>query len=236
MIPDHETLMRPVLECAAAGEARIGEVVEELAGKLGLTQDERDELLPSGKQTRFANRVHWAKSFLKQAGLVRPTKWAHFVITDRGKAALAHGAATIDVAYLEQFPEFQEFRARTNTKEIGAPAVLAQAVIESTATPDEVLRAAHKQINEALAADLLDRVRQAPPAFFENLIVELLLAMGYGGTSEDAGRALGKSGDDGIDGVIDQDALGLDQIYLQAKRYADGNNIGAPLQTKLPYR
>ena len=219
--------MRPVLECAAAGEARIGEVVEELAGKLGLTQDERDELLPSGKQTRFANRVHWAKSFLKQAGLVRPTKWAHFVITDRGKAALAHGAATIDVAYLEQFPEFQEFRARTNTKEIGAPAVLAQAVIESTATPDEVLRAAHKQINEALAADLLDRVRQAPPAFFENLIVELLLAMGYGGTSEDAGRALGKSGDDGIDGVIDQDALGLDQIYLQAKRYADGNNIGA---------
>ena len=219
--------MRPVLECAAAGEARIGEVVEQLAIKLGLTQDERDELLPSGKQTRFANRVHWAKSFLKQAGLVRPTKWAHFVITDRGKAALADGRAAIDVTYLEQFPEFQEFRARANTKEIGAPAVLAQAVIESSATPDEVLRAAHKQINEALAADLLDRVRQAPPAFFENLIVELLLAMGYGGTSEDAGRALGKSGDDGIDGVIDQDALGLDQIYLQAKRYGDGNNIGA---------
>ena len=219
--------MRPVLECAAGGEVRIGDVVEQLATKLALTEQERQEMLPSGKQTRFANRVHWAKSFLKQAGLVRPTKWAHFVITDRGKAALADVGATIDTTYLEQFEEFQEFKTRTSTKETEAAAVVSREVIENAATPDEVLRAAHKQINEALAADLLDRVRQAPPAFFENLIIQLLLAMGYGGNADDAGRALGKSGDDGIDGVIDQDALGLDQIYLQAKRYADGNNVGA---------
>jgi len=226
MIPDHETLMRPVLECAAQGEARIGDVVEILATKLKLTEDERTELLPSGKQTRFANRVHWAKSFLKQAGLVRATKWAHFAITERGRAALDDTNATLDVAYLERFPEFQEFRSRTNTKPADDGFVPAKIVSEVAATPDEILRAAHKQINEALAAELLDRVREAPPAFFENLLIELLLAMGYGGTTEEAGRAIGKSGDDGVDGVIDQDALGLDQIYIQAKRYADGNNIG----------
>ena len=166
MIPDHETLMRPVLECSAGGEVRISDVIELLANKLALTREERGEMLPSGKQTRFANRVHWAKSFLKQAGLVRPTKRAHFVITDRGKAALADITATIDTAYLEQFDEFREFKARTNAKDTEAAVVVTNELAENSATPDEVLRAAHKQINEALAADLLDRVRQSPPAFF----------------------------------------------------------------------
>lgn len=224
MIPDYQTLMRPVLECAAAGEVRIGDVVEQLGREFGLTLDEENELLPSGKQTRFANRVHWAKSYLKQAGLVKETRRAHFIITDRGKDALQN-STKIDNDYLARFDEFQNFKARS--KDVGAAESPAEPIAGNDATPDEILRTAHRQINEALAAELLDRVRQAPPAFFENLIVELLLAMGYGGTSEDAGRALGKSGDDGIDGVIDQDALGLDQIYLQAKRYADGNNIGA---------
>lgn len=225
MVPDYQTLMRPVLECAANGEVRISEVVDRVADKFGLSDEERNELLPSGKQTRFSNRVNWAKSYLKQAGLVKATKRAHFVITDRGRQALSDPAAVINKSYLSRFPEFQEFQSRT--KDEDEPAAAASSEDEASATPDEVLRAAHKKINAALSAELLDRVREASPAFFENLIVELLLAMGYGGTSEDAGRALGKSGDDGVDGVIDQDPLGVDQIYVQAKRYAEGNGIGA---------
>lgn len=224
MIPDYQALMRPVLECAASGEVRISDVVDRLADNFQLTDEERNELLPSGKQTRFSNRVHWAKSFLEQAGLVKATRRAHFVITDRGKEALKDNKE-INASYLEKYPEFQKFRSRT--MEDDALEWLQSREVEDTATPDEVLRAAHKKINAALSAELLDRVRAAPPNFFEHLIVELLLAMGYGGTSEDAGRALGRSGDDGVDGVIDQDPLGVDQIYVQAKRYAEGNNIGS---------
>ena len=228
MIPDYQTLMRPVLTCAAAGETRIGDVVELLADKLALTTEERAQLLPSGKQTRFANRVNWAKAYLAKAGLVENRRRGYFRITPRGQAALADATATINNAYLDQFKEFQDFKAKVNEADGATTATpaLASAPL-STETPDEALRKAHGAITGALAADLLDRVRKATPAFFEKLIVELLLAMGYGGTSEEAGRALGQSGDDGVDGVIDQDPLGVDQIFVQAKRYAEGNNIGA---------
>ncbi len=233
MIPDYQSLMRPVLTCAATGETRIGDVVELLADKLALTTEERAQLLPSGKQTRFANRVNWAKAYLAKAGLVENTRRGYFRITPRGEAALADAGATINNAYLDQFKEFQDFKAKVNEAD-GATAATspAQALAPfsapaGTETPDEALRKAHSAITGALAADLLDRVRKATPAFFEKLIVELLLAMGYGGTSEEAGRALGQSGDDGVDGVIDQDPLGVDQIFVQAKRYAEGNNIGA---------
>lgn len=232
MIPDYQSLMRPVLVCAAAGETRIGDTVDKLAAQLGLTPDERLQLLPSGKQTRFANRVNWAKAYLAKAGLVENTRRGYFRVTPRGQAALANASATINNAYLDQFKEFQDFKAKVNEADGGA-AVAPQQVSSpfdtpvETETPDEALRKAHAAITGALAADLLDRVRKATPVFFEKLIVELLLAMGYGGTSEEAGRALGQSGDDGVDGVIDQDPLGVDQIFVQAKRYAEGNNIGA---------
>ncbi len=233
MIPDYQTLMRPVLVCAAVGETRIGDAVEQLANKVGLTLDERAELLPSGKQSRFANRVNWAKAYLAKAGLVENTRRGYFRITPRGQAALADTAATINNAYLDQFREFQDFKSKVNEAD-GDTAVVSPAETSApfsspagTETPDEALRKAHAAITGALAAELLDRVRKATPAFFERLIVELLLAMGYGGTSEEAGRALGQSGDDGVDGVIDQDPLGVDQIFVQAKRYAEGNNIGA---------
>lgn len=225
MIPDYQTLMRPVLASAAGGEVRIGDVADRLADEMGLTEEERSELLPSGKQTRFANRVHWAKSYLKQAGFVKATRRAHFTITERGLKALNDAAAIIDKTYLEQYAEFQEFQARTKEADDNEAASLVDH--EVSATPDEVLRAAHKKINAALSAELIDRVRDASPFFFEKLIVQLLLAMGYGGSSEEAGRAIGKSGDDGVDGVIDQDPLGVDQIYVQAKRYAEGNSVGA---------
>lgn len=232
MIPDYQSLMRPVLACAAAGETRIGDAVEQLAEKLGLTPDERAQLLPSGKQTMFANRVHWAKTYLVKAGLAEGTRRGYFRITPRGQAALADAKATINNAFLDQFKEFQDFKAKVNAADGVTATTPAQVSAPystqvGTETPDEALRKAHAAITGALAADLLDRVRQATPAFFEKLIVELLLAMGYGGTSEEAGRALGQSGDDGVDGVIDQDPLGVDQIFVQAKRYAEGNNISA---------
>jgi restriction system protein len=223
-IPDYQTLMRPVLEHAGRGEVRIGALIETLSQELGLTVEEREELLPSGKQTVFANRVHWAKTYLKQAGLVAPTKRGHFIITGRGKAALADHRIRINNEFLKQFDEFQAFQGRTAERQSGVAEVDPE---QDKITPDEALRAAHKTINDSLAGELLDRVRQASPAFFERLLVNLFVAMGYGGSTEEAGRALGRSGDDGVDGVIDQDPLGVDQIYLQAKRYSDGNNIGA---------
>jgi restriction system protein len=218
--------MRPVLEAAERGEVSIRDVVDEIADRFALSDADRTERLPSGQQTKLANRVHWARSYLKQAALVKNTKRGHFTITERGKAALRDESTEINNKYLEQFDEFRAFQAKTSKP--SSP--LATGEPESTSlsvTPDEVLREAHKSLNEALAAELLDRIREAPPAFFEQVIVDLLLAMGYGGTSDDAGRALGGSGDGGIDGVIDQDPLGVDQIYLQAKRYGDGNVIGA---------
>jgi restriction system protein len=226
MVPDYQSLMRPVLECAASGEVRIRDAVDRIADRLGLDDADRNELLPSGKQSRFANRVHWAKTYLGQAGLVQSTRRGHFTITERGRAALADSDAAIDNDYLEKYEEYRAFKARTRDAE--SPEAATDAALSDTeATLDEVLQSAHRKINAALAEELLARVRGGSPAFFENLIVQLLLAMGYGGTSEDAGRALGRSGDGGIDGVIDQDPLGVDQIYVQAKRYADGNNIGS---------
>lgn len=229
MIPDYQTLMRPVLMCAATGETRISDAVDKIADSLNLTTEERAQVLPSGKQTRFANRVNWAKAYLAKAGLVENTRRGYFRITPRGQAALADSKVTINNAFLEQFKEFQEFKAKVNDTDAStsSKAPTEGDLQSSTETPDETLRKAHAAITGALASDLLDRVRKASPAFFEKLIVELLLAMGYGGTSEEAGRALGQSGDDGVDGVIDQDPLGVDQIFVQAKRYAEGNNVGA---------
>lgn len=228
MIPDYQALMRPVLECAAAGETKIGDAVERIGEQLGLSMEDRAQMVPSGKQTLFANRVHWAKTYLVKAGLAEGTRRGYFRITPRGQAALADTTAVVNNAYLDQFEAFRDFKAKVAQIEGGSAVTLAHSSAPlDTETPDETLRKAHGAITAALAAELLERVRSARPEFFERLIVELLLAMGYGGTSEEAGRALGQSGDDGVDGVIDQDPLGVDQIFVQAKRYAEGNNIGA---------
>lgn len=225
-LPDYQSLMLLVLQQAANGEVRITEVIDRLADDLGLTAEEREELLPSGRQSIFSNRTHWAKTYLAKAGLVEATRRAHFRITDRGRDVLARKPAKIDNAFLEQFPEFVDFRTRSaqnNRSEGGRPL----ASEPSARTPDEVMRAAHQQIDAALKQDLLDRIIAAPPEFFEQLIVTLLVAMGYGGTAASPGQVLGRSGDGGVDGVIDQDALGLDRVYVQAKRYQQGNTLGA---------
>jgi len=224
MIPDYQSLMRPVLECARTGPRKISDVVDEISDHLRLSEEERQTMLPSGKQTTITNRVHWARSFMKQAGLVRNIRRGWYELTERGKSVLDDTTISLDSKYLEQFDEFQEFKSRGKENEVEATEETASET--PTNTPDENLQAAHKKLEAALAANLLDYVRSALPVFFENLIVDLLIAMGYGGTSEDAGRALGQSGDNGVDGVIDQDPLGVDQIYLQAKRYGPANSVG----------
>jgi restriction system protein len=224
-VPDYQSLMLPVLLAAAAGERRIGAVVESLAEELGLSEAARAALLASGRQTIFANRVHWAKTYLAKAGLVEATKRGHFRLTQRGVDVLAARPERIDNRFLSRFEEFRQFSDRS--AQSTDDEVVPETADAAEQTPDEIMRAAHRRIEAALAEDLLDRVRAAPPDFFERLIVNLLLAMGYGGSAADAGRALGRSGDDGVDGVIDQDALGLDRVYIQAKRYAAANTVGS---------
>jgi restriction system protein len=216
--------MRPVLEASASGEIEISSVVEILADTFNLSASEREEVIPSGKQTTFANRVHWAKSYLKMAGLVEYTGRGRFIATEAGKAVL-ETADKIDRKYLFRFPAFRDSQVRTQQpNNVHAENGMAP---DAFITPDETMRIAYQRINEALSIELIDRVLAAPPGFFEEVIVGLLVAMGYGGTSEDPGRAIGKSGDDGVDGVIDQDPLGVDQIFVQAKRYKRDNNIGS---------
>ena len=217
-IPDFQSLMLPVLKESASGEVRISDVVAVLGGKLGLTEAELSELLPSGKQTTFANRVNWAKSYLGKAGLITLTKRAYFEISDRGRAVLANPPSAINIKFLESFPEFREFREATPENQ-SAPQ--SSSTSFRALTPDEVIRSASEELQQSLSAELLSKILAAPPDFFERLVVQLLIAMGYGGSAIEAGKALGKSGDGGVDGVIDQDALGLDRIYVQAKRYTD---------------
>lgn len=225
MIPNYEELMRPVLEFSDGQEVSIRDAVEAISENLGLSEEEKTELLPSGKQTKIANRIHWARSYLKQAGLVKNTKRGYYVVTGRGRKALENPNVTVNNAFLEQFDEYQDFKSRTKDTKLNTNDLPEEN--QNLNTPDESLLEAHERMNNSLAFDLLDQLRTVEPAFFENVIVELFVSMGYGGSSEDAGKALGRSGDDGVDGVIDQDPLGVDQIYLQAKRYAQGNNIGS---------
>jgi restriction system protein len=226
-VPDYQSLMLPVLVASCKGEVRIGDVVNQLADELKLSPEERGELLPSGRQTLFSNRVHWAKTYLNKAHLIEITRRGHFKITDRGIDVLRSQPARIDNNLLNQFLEFREFKERSSGEAEQRTQVSPDVLEDRKQTPDELMRDAHRQINTALAQELLDRISKAPPEFFERLMVNLLLSMGYGGSTTGAGRALGRSGDDGVDGVIDQDALGLDRVYIQAKRYATGNNIGA---------
>jgi restriction system protein len=174
--------------------------------------------LPSGKQTTFANRVNWAKSYLGKAGLIRLTRRAHFEISERGQTVLANPPQTINIKFLESFPEFRAFKEATDAS---ATAPQTEPTNFKQLAPDEVIRSASDELQKALGAELLAKILASPPDFFERLVVQLLIAMGYGGSAIEAGKALGKSGDGGVDGVIDQDALGLDRIYVQAKRYAD---------------
>ena len=221
-IPDFQTLMLPLLRYLADGAERNNqETIDALAEEFDLTDAERAKLLPSGKQTVFRNRVAWAKSHFKRAGLIDSPRRGVYRITDPGREVLATNLQRIDLRFLDQFPGHREFRASART-EI-APGVTAQA---DEMTPEEHIALGYQQIRDELGADLLRRIKECPPEFFEQLVVDLLLAMGYGGSRQDAGKAVGRSGDGGIDGIIKEDRLGLDAIYIQAKRWE--NVVGRP--------
>ncbi len=226
-IPDYQTLMLPVLKLSADGvEHRFRDVVEQLAAELRITEAERAELLPSGTAPLFDNRVGWARTYLKQAGLLESPKRGFLRITERGLAVLAKAPARIDVAFLDQFPEFRTFRNRRRETAGEAAMVVGQHPAESTLTPEDALAAAYGKLRAGLEEELLEQVKAASPAFFERLVIDVLVAMGYGGTRQDAGRAIGRSGDGGIDGIIKEDRLGLDVIYVQAKRW--DSTVGRP--------
>lgn len=221
-IPDYQTLMLPVLTVAAEGETRVPIAADKIADRLGLTEEEREEMLPSGKQRLLHNRVHWAKFYMTKAGLLDSPRRGVFAASDAGKALLARRPERIDVEMLKQYPAFVEFYSQSAAGDGTDQVPAATTATSSASTPEEQIDAAHSVLNAALKADLLSRVLEQSPTFFERVIVELLVAMGYGGSHEDAARRLGKSGDGGVDGVIDEDRLGLDRIYVQAKRYAPG--------------
>ncbi len=224
-IPDYQTIMLPLLRVAADGEEhRFRDTVEVLAQQFGVTNDERNEMLPSETAPLFDNRVGWARTYLKQAGLISSRKRGLLQITDRGRTLLKTKPSKIDVALLDQFDEFRSFRTRRRNS---SPVVSlddpippsSEPEVRSDQTPEDQLASAYRRLRSNLEFELLDQVKSATPAFFERLVIDLIIAMGYGGSREDAARAVGKSGDGGIDGIIKEDRLGLDVIYLQAKRW-----------------
>lgn len=217
-IPTFQKLMMPLLAFAGDGNAHpLGAAVAHLADQFGLTEAERNELLASG-QTIIYNRVAWARTYMSKAGLLETVRRGIFRITDVGAGVLRENPPAIDNAFLMRFPSFVEFReAAGNRRDEGGTAVVPPLVGEET--PEEALERAYLGIRETLAQDLLDRVKAGTPEFFEKLVVELLVKMGYGGSRADAGERVGQTGDGGIDGIIKEDRLGLDVIYLQAKRW-----------------
>jgi restriction system protein len=219
--------MLPVLKLAADGaEHKFSHAVELLAEEFSLSTKERNELLPSGSQAVFNNRVGWARSYLKQAGLLSSPKRGFFTITPKGAALLAKNPERVDISILEQYPEFLEFRNRKKDKGENEKPEETSAVSASSQTPEDALASAYSTLRKDLESEILSSVKEASPSFFERLVVDLLVRMGYGGNRQDAGKALGKSGDGGIDGIINEDRLGLDVIFIQAKRWE--GTVGRP--------
>jgi len=227
-IPDFQTVMRPLLVHLSDGKEHSNqETLKKLAEHFQLTDEELAQLLPSGLQAIFTNRVAWAKTHLKAAGLIESLRRGFYKISPRGLDVLKANPSRVDLRVLNQFPEYIEFR--TPKDEIGEPKPesVTQTLPETDKwTPEDHLEYGYQRIRQQLASELLAKIKDSSPAFFEKLVVELLVAMGYGGSRQDAGRTVGRAGDGGIDGVINEDRLGLDVIYIQAKRW-DGT-VGRP--------
>ena len=223
-IPDFQTIMLPLLRLTQDGDDHtLAATRDQLAQEFGLTDEERAQLLPSGRQATFSNRVAWSTSYLRAAMLLEATGRGRFKITGRGLSVLAQEPQRIDIPFLMQFMEFRAFREGPD-KPVGGQV---SPVVAVEQTPEETFEASYQSLRTSVENELLGRVKAASPAFFEQLVVDLLVAMGYGGSQADAGKAIGQSGDGGIDGVINQDRLGLDTIYLQAKRWE--GNVGRPV-------
>lgn len=221
-IPDFQTIMLPMLHLAADhGEQTMAQAREALARHFSLTPDEIALKLPSGRQTTFSNRVAWAKVHLTMAGLLESPKRGCFNITAQGRDVLIDPPERITIKFLEQYPSFLQFRSPSRK-----PGLAEQSPVSCNDTPEEMLETAYQQLRDELAATLLQHIKANSWAFFEQLVVNLLVAMGYGGSVKDAGHATRKTADEGIDGIIKQDRLGLDTIYLQAKKWE--GTVGRP--------
>ena len=224
-IPDYQAIMLPLLKFAGdKKEHSTQETIDALSEEFGLTEEEKKELLPSGKQTVFPNRVGWAKTYLTKAGLLKSNRRSYYEITERGLETLKENLPSIDVTYLEQYPEFRRFRSASKKKEDDTKTPEINDRMQKT--PVEILEGVYQELTQNLAQDLINKVMQCSPTYFERLVVDLLLKMGYGGSRKDAGEAIGKSRDEGIDGIIKEDRLGLDILYIQAKRWQ--NSVGRP--------
>lgn len=224
-IPDYQTLMLPVLKSVADGkEHKFREIADSIAKNFGLTEEELGCRLPSGNQSIFDNRVGWAKTYLKKACLIEYKGKGVLKITERGKQVLKDSPQKIDNKFLKQYDEFNEFQNKVNPKEEKQETETDY----KNQTPEELIETAFHDFQKSLAEELLDKIRNVSPSFFEKLVVALLVKMGYGGSIKDAGQAIGRTGDEGIDGIIKEDKLGLDVIYIQAKRWKENNVIGCP--------
>ena len=225
-IPDFQSLMRPLLEAHADGKEHLNrDLVAQLGEQFGLTEEERREMLPSGGARLFDNRIGWAKSHITQAGLLISPRRAISVITDRGREALRIQPERIDLRVLNGFEVYREFRNRRKNVE-DDDSDTSETEIQDAQTPEELLENAYLQVRRQVEAELLSQIKSSPPEFLERVVVDLVVRMGYGGSRKDAGEALGRSGDEGIDGIIKEDPLGLDIIYLQAKRWE--GTVGRP--------
>ncbi len=220
-IPDFQTIMLPLLKCIGdQQEHSLRQAIDILINQFNLTGEEQRELLPSGQQPIFLNRVGWARTHLKKAGLLKSTRRGFFCITERGLDILKQNPLKINIRFLEQFEEFKEFRAIRRDKYVKQPKV------EEEETPEETLENAYLSVRNNLAIDLLQQLKASSSSFFETIVIDLLVKIGYGGSRKDAAKAIGRSGDEGIDGVINEDRLGLDTIYVQAKKWE--NTVGRP--------
>ncbi len=218
-IPDFQSVMRPVLATVADGKPlALSALREQVTDSFQLSEAERLERLPSGKQTVINNRVGWARTYLNKAGLLSIPAKGMVQITERGLEALTSGPERITVSWLKRYPEFADFHT---ARPADSTVIVEQVDLVDEATPDEQLASAHQALMQSLADELLAQVRASTPVFFEQLVVDLMIAMGYGGSRKEAGRATQATSDDGIDGIIKEDKLGLDVIYLQAKRWAN---------------
>ena len=223
MIPDFQKIMLPFLTIISDGlEHTTIETNAKLAQHFGLTDEELNEFLPSGVAKTFPNRVAWAKSHFKMAGLLENTKRSSFKITDAGIKLLSEYPNEINLKILRTLPTYQERTGRSKEDDFNSD----NDTLQSPATPEESLESSYLKIRKNLSQELLLKIKSCSPSFFESLVVELLVKMGYGGSIKDAGKSIGKSGDEGIDGIIKEDRLGLDIIYIQAKRWE--NVVGRP--------
>jgi len=222
-VPDFQSFFKPILDIAADNqEHSVKDARSIIRSVMNLSEADLSEMLPSGTQSKFDNRIAWAVSYFVQAKVLERPKRAYFKITDRGRELHNKNHSRIDVPILKAYPEFLEFHAPRLTSH-GTPTETDTSV---TATPEEVLQQAYQSIRNDLAGEILEKIKSNSPGYFEKLVVDLLVAMGYGGSRSDAGQSLGRSGDEGIDGIIKEDRLGLDVIYLQAKRW--DSTVGRP--------